>query len=183
MKKLLALALVFIVLCGTATALASSLDLSGMTDEELRQLQSDIEAELSARAVSAAQADGVLLEGSLGDYDLALTDIRRAVANGDRPCVILTFRFTNNSANAQMFLMSIDPTVSQNGIMCEMAMHTIPDVESIRNYLAVESGETVEVQAAYALYDAESPIRIEIKELFNWRSDAPTLVGIFELPD
>ena len=53
MKKLLAL-LLACILCSGATALASSVDLSSMTDEELRQLVSDIDAELAARAEAAA---------------------------------------------------------------------------------------------------------------------------------
>lgn len=183
MKKLLALVLAFILCCGAATALASSIDLSTMTDEELRQLYSDIEAELAARAESVFQAGDTLLEGTLGDYYIALTDIRRAVSSGDTPCVILTYLFTNNSDSAQMFLMSIDQTVRQNGALCETATHTIPGVDGIKDFLGVESGETIEVQVAYELHDVESPIEIALKELFNWRSDAPTLVGTFAIPD
>lgn len=182
MKKLLALLLAFI-LCGATTALASSIDLSAMTDEELLQLQSEIEAELSARAAFVPKADGMLLAGALGDYDIALTEIRRAVGSGNAPCVILTFRFTNNSDTPQMFLMSIDQTVRQNGVLCEAAIHTIPSVDSLKEIIAVGSGETIEVQTAYGLNDTESPIEIELKEMFNWRADAPILAGTFELPE
>lgn len=181
MKKLLALLLAFILGCG-ATALASSIDLASMTDEELRQLRGDIDAELSTRAEAMSRTNGVLLEGELGDYHIALTAIQTAVINGDVPCVLLTFLFTNNSPEPQAFLMSIDKTVSQNGVPCAMVTHAVPGVESMKDFLGVETGETIEVQAAYELRDAQSPIRIELKELFNWRSDAPVLVGTFELP-
>ena len=182
MKKLLALLLTFILCCG-ATALASSLDLASMSDEELRQLRSDIDAELSMRAEAAFQPTSALLEGDLGDYHVALTGIQWTVDSNDAPCVLLTFLFTNNSSAPQAFLMSIDKTVSQNGVPCEMATHAVPGVDGMRDFLGVESGETIEVQAAYELHDAENPIGIELKELFNWRSDAPTLVGTFELPE
>lgn len=182
MKKLMALVLAFILCCGAATVLAESFDLSDMTEEELRQLRTDIDAELSARAVAQRLEGGTLLEGDLGDYYVALTDIQRGTS-GDKPCVILTFQFQNNSETASSFTFAIAKTVYQNGVECEMAFLTTPAIDNRNTLMDVKDGGSIEVQTAFELYDAESPIEIELKELFNWMPNAPTLSGIFAIPE
>lgn len=183
MKRIIALALACILCCATVPGLASSVDLSTMTDDELRQLRSDIDVELSARSTASLLAGGVLLEGDLGNYHVALTNIERATGTGGAPCVILTFVFTNNSADANSFTLAIGKTVYQNGVQCTNAYFTTPSADATKALLDVKDGASIEVQSAYELYDAESPIEIELNELFNWASNAPTLIGTFSLPE
>lgn len=183
MKRIIAFTLAFFLCCAAVPGLASSVDLSAMTDDALRQLRSDIDVELSARSAALLMGDGALLEGDLGNYHVALTKIERAVGVGGAPCVILTFVFTNYSADANSFTLAIGKTVYQNGIQCTNAFFTTPSANAANALLDVKGGASIEVQTAYELYDAESPIEIELNELFNWTSSAPTLTGVFPLPE
>ena len=182
-KKLMAFVFAFILCIGAVPAFASFIDLSAMSDEELLQLRADIDAELSARSATPLLAGGTLLEGDLGEYHVALTDIQRATGSSNTPCVILSFLFTNNGSDAAAFTMAIAKSVYQNGVECEMALFTTPSVNGMKSLMDAMDGASIEVQSAFELHDAESPIEIELRELFNWLPNAPTLVGTFALPD
>ena len=126
-------------------------------------------------AIETARAN----PATLGDYEV---EIKSAVVTQDsdgNPAVVITYSWTNNSAETTTPLSSVTTSVFQNGIGMEstyVSDKTIYDSELY--WTEVRPGTTIDVQEAFVLNDTTSPIEVEIEESFVW--DTPAEIAYME---
>lgn len=178
MKKLLVI-LSCLVFSLSSVAYAANFDLSSYTDDELRDLRTAIEAELSARQAAQALESGVLLEGAIGDYHVALMNIETSKDYKGDPVIVLTYMFTNNSDEAKSFMLALSDKVYQNGVELQRAISL--DVDTSRQMLEVKNGASIEVPSVYCLADKNAPIEVEIEKVFDFSRNPVKLVGTFAI--
>lgn len=113
----------------------------------------------------APQASGDA--GTLGDYDVAILEARKATDYEGKPAIIIGYRFTNNSDENQTFMVSIDSKAFQNGVQLETAIMNDEtyNVEDIMK--EVQPGGTLEVEKAYVLQDETNEVTAEASELIS----------------
>lgn len=182
MKKLFALVLAAVMCCVCLAASASSVDLSTMTEDELRAIRDQIDTELSARTAAKALEGGVLLEGDIDNYHIALMSVRKDVDYKGDPVAVLTIMFTNNDEDGKMYMMSVSTKVFQNGVQLERAI-SIKGVDAQQQMLEVKNGASIELSIGYLLDGSGAPIDIEIGKYIDFSGNGPKLVGTFQLTD
>lgn len=182
MKKILCIlvALLLIVPAG----LAEGVDLKSMTEEELRSLRTAIDTELAVRYTASMLEKDTLLEGDIGDYHVAVTELKMATKyKTGEPCAVLSFLFVNNGSEPESFSLGLSVKVYQSGKECEKEYfineYDISYDEALKN---IKNGASIECMESFALYDATTPIEIEIKDLFDWNKKLPTIQGMLLLP-
>lgn len=114
--------------------------------------ESDEETEVTVDVVS----DG---------HHLEIKDCRVTEDYSGNPVAVIKYVFTNNSSETEAFWIAVDDAVYQNGEVLEK-VYSLKDGDSFDSSNMnkdVESGETVEVEIAYALNDAETDIDVEAK--------------------
>jgi hypothetical protein len=78
--------------------------------------------------------------------------------------VVITYTFTNNSSDAQSFMLATSEDVYQNGVELDSAY--ISGLDSSASMNKVKPGSSTTIEKAYALQDM-SPVDVEIYELFS----------------
>ena len=92
-----------------------------------------------------------------------------------KPIVIVTYKFTNNSDEADSFDLSINHTVFQNGIECEQDfVYAVMDDDN--GSKEIKTGASIEVKKAYILNDTSSDIEIELEGIFSWDDNVITKI-------
>ena len=130
-------------------------------------------------------ADGSTIEttrvnpATLGEY---VVEIKSAVVTQDydgNPAVVITYSWTNNSAETVTPMSAVTASVFQNGVGMES---TYVSDESIYNsdlyWTEVRPGTTIDVQEAFILNDTTAPIEVEVAESFAW--GAPVEIAYME---
>lgn len=111
-------------------------------------------------------------EDTAGNYAVTIKDATVVNGKNGTPIIIVTYNYTNNSDDAESMGSAFYETVYQNGVEVDRAYSfDIPDdipYDSSNYSRNVKPGVTIEVQQAYELFDASSPVEIELKELFNY---------------
>lgn len=109
---------------------------------------------------------------NLGDYKVEIVSCRLAPATGfqEKDVVIVKYKFTNNSDDAQAFYLTFEDTVYQDGI----GLNECYFVDDSANYDSgnqtkeIKTGATLEVEVAYELNDSTTDIDVEVKELISF---------------
>lgn len=160
MKKLIALFLT--LMCLAVPALAELPDLTQYTDEELRLLRDQINVTLSERQLAQQDAENVLCSGNMGDFHVAVlaADLMRNYE--DKPCVIYTFQFTNNSEDTLSMNGAVVIEAYQNGISC--ALPLIVDGVNTSDFALVKlrPGASYTVYYGFLMTDEVSPVEFEM---------------------
>ena len=146
MKRLLAVFLIALCVLVTA-ALADSSDWSQYSDDDLRRLRDEISVELSIRTQKSSATDALVLAGELGEYYLEVLNVEKMLDYQDAPCLVVTYRFTNNSNTAATMLRT-NPTLIHGVNPNDMG-------------LEVKPGASITVQKGYILYDEVSAVDFE----------------------
>lgn len=121
----------------------------------------------------AASQDGDAKEATQqqpeSDYAVSI-DACDVVSNHEgNPAIVLTYTWTNNSEDAQMFGVVIDDKVFQNGI--ELSFTTLPydnETYDLNAYTKeIQPGTTQTVYLAYELED-QSEVTVQCEETFSF---------------
>lgn len=180
MKKFAAVLLSLLLVMGSFAAFAEDVDLSGYTDDELRLLMERIDVELSARSSAAMLEGGVIAEGDLGDYHVAILEVKRIEDYKGNPALLIRFMFANNGDDDKSFSLAFSSKVFQNGVQCESAMVLNSDKighDPMSLLMDVKPGATLECTKVVGLYDTTSPVEIQVQELFDM-SKNPAQVAV-----
>ena len=176
MKKFLfSLLIVVFTFSIAVSALAIDIDLSGMSDKELKQLRGQIDKELTSRA-----AANRLAGGDIGDYHIDILSIEMTKDISGSQAVLVNYLFTNNSKESASFWMDVTAKVFQDGIECNQAF-TLDDMSSTMK--DVQAGGSLEISRAYSLNNDYDDILIEIEEGLNfYKKSTDKLSFSLELP-
>jgi hypothetical protein len=155
MKKLLVFML-SVIMCFSFAACGGGSDSSDSTDTET-----------------------VAGQGSLGDYDVALSEDYQILKDYDgNKCIVLTCTFTNNSDEADSFDTTVIDTAYQDGVELERAYFL--DDDSYDDALddvdkSVKSGSSIDVTLAYVLSSDTSDVELELEELLSLSDSTVTM--------
>lgn len=161
MKKIIALLLA--LLCLMVSALAESPDFTQYTDDELRQMRDQINIELSTRQLAQHEGDGVLFSGNIGDYHIEILAADIVLNYVDAPCVLFTFRFTNNSPDTLSMFRAIELKPYQAGITCGSPTSIAGTNLNEITMVELRPGASYTLQYGYLLNDETSPVELEIR--------------------
>lgn len=134
--------------CGSSNSASS-----GSTDQGTDAAQAETaDAEPAADAKYAVTIDNAKL---IKDYE-------------DKDAVRVTYTFTNNSDEAEMFSSAVNPTVYQDGVELSMAIGKDSSDNVGNNANKVKPGGTITVDLDYELSNTTSPVEVEVTELFDF---------------
>jgi hypothetical protein len=120
--------------------------------------------------------------GTVGEYEISILGFDLTSDYEGKPSVLITYKWTNNSSEAESFMFTFKDQVFQNGIECETAIISGNDnYDSEPLMTDVKPGYSLTVKCAYVLQDTENPIEVEVSELFNFESNPPMVTQAFEI--
>jgi len=176
MKRMFILLLAVLLIC-PCLALGETLDLSQMSDSDLRQLRDQINVELSQRVGSAPDAlAAVTIDGCL----IEVLAVERTVNYANAPSLLFTYRFTNNSAAATTMLRIASIKMFQNGVQLDSAS-SIQGVNLNEISKEVKPGGSLVCYGSIKLQDEENAVDLEIKRQFGVSTEAETLILTYTL--
>lgn len=185
MKKRAAAFIACLILMTVFSALGETVDLSQFSDAELRQLRQQIDTELSARTAERTLEGGVLAEGDIGDCHVAILSLTRAKDYQDQPAVIVKYLFVNHGEKEKAFTTEFITKVFQAGVQCDTAL--IFDAEKygydgMSTFRQAKPGAAYECTEAFVLSDFDTPIEIEIGELFSFSDNKEQVILTITVP-
>lgn len=155
-KRLIILAVVAVVIIGFIAIMSSG--------------GSDTPAQPGNTAVADAQKPEEA-DGKIGNYVVVVKSSELCKDYEGKPSIKITYSFTNNSSSAQSFGASIDDKVFQDGVELETVwmLENDEDLDTF-DTLSVQPGITKDVVKAYKLSNEDSPLEVQIAELFSFSS-------------
>lgn len=104
--------------------------------------------------------------GDIGSYYVELRGASLAEDYQEKPAIVVTYAWTNNSGSAVSSLEAIQVKASQNGVQLGSAVVIEKGKFDASNYMeAVRPGTTAVVQSAFHLTSRTAAVEIEITEL------------------
>lgn len=100
-------------------------------------------------------------KGNLGNYYVEILSCEKAADWSGDNAIIVTYTFTNNSAEGQAFCYAVADKAFQNGVQLELAL--CDNCDSTNEVLP---GYSTTVRCAYKLTD-DSPVLVICEELFS----------------
>ena len=165
MRKLILLVLVIALVFVSCPVLASSTDVSTMSNDELKQLKTRVDQEWANRKLGIL-SDTLLAEATMGDYYVAITGFELAKDYEGKDCIVVSYRWSHNLKDPTSFMVSLVPKVFQNGVQLESAF-MLDGIDLDDSMLDVQPGYMQDVKSAFVLSDSESTVTISIGELFS----------------
>lgn len=114
---------------------------------------------------------------TLGKYSVVIDSCRMSTDYEGKPVVIVKYIYTNVSNDtATSFMIAFDDNAYQGGI----GLNNTVFVDDSAGYSSdnqmkeIKAGATLDVEVAYTLNDATTPIDIEIKELISFNDKTIT---------
>lgn len=156
MKKIIALFVCAFMLagCGSTASSSSTEKVSSETKEGTQSVSSSPEQASSVSKEDAKFKVEILGHELTKDYE-------------DKPAVLVTYSFTNNSDKATSFMVAVTTKAFQDGV--ELSSAIVLDKENADNSMKeIKPGATIEVQSGYVLDSETSPVEIEVTELFSF---------------
>lgn len=183
MKRLVCTLIAFMMLCSIASA--ESVDLKSMTEDQLRELRTQIDTELAVRQTEKMLGSEFIFEDDLRDYHVAVKAMRMGTEyKTDAPCIAITFLFTNYGSEEANYASNLMIKVFQNGERCEGgAIINEFDTPTDDFFTNIKDGATVECMSAWTLHDATSPIELEFSDFYDFSSDPATIKCVLQLPE
>ena len=127
----------------------------------------------SASVTNSASMDPT----KIGNYNVVIESCRLATTRLDgKECVLVKYKFTNNSDTEESFNSAIDDKVFQNGVELKEEYFYSDDLgyNGRDAHKDVKPGATLELEVAYDLNDSVTDINVELKEFFGWSNDKIT---------
>jgi hypothetical protein len=121
--------------------------------------------------LSASTAPSTVGEGDLGEYHVAITGFSLGKTYDGKDAIIVTYDFTNNSANAQSATVALYCKAFQDGVQLDSAYISGGDDNESKD---IKSGVTLSCQCSFALDNMTSPVELEISELISFSDDIVT---------
>lgn len=121
---------------------------------------------------------------TLGDYSVEISDCKVVKDFEGKPAVIITYKYTNNSSDTPTsFFIAFDDAAYQDGVGLNESFFLDDGVEydSESKNKEIKKGTTIDVQVAYKLNDSETPVEIEISELFSF--EEKTITKTFDIKE
>lgn len=183
MKRLLSLVIVFLM--AVTVSLAEPVDLKSMTDDELKELRTQIDTELAARQTQRSLDSALLFEGDFSTYHVGLVALTMdSEYRTNNPCVILTVLFVNNGEKAATFGTNLTIRVLQDGEQLEGAITLNGNDISTDDYFTdVKDGASVTCSTARILKNTTSPIEIVFEDFYDFSSDPANVSCVLNLPE
>lgn len=114
--------------------------------------------------------DGVMdEEGDLGDYHIKIVSASVSEDYEGNSALVVTYEWTNNSDEEQMFSTAFSAKAYQNGVECTSAF-LVDGVDAEKSLTNIKPGATLEVQEAYELTDT-SNVEVEVTEWISFSDD------------
>lgn len=116
---------------------------------------------------------------TIGDYEAVYTGSEIVKDSDDEDAIAITFRYTNNSDEAQSFQWAFYFHLFQNGV--ELSYATVWVSEDSYDTLdealntEVQPGSTLDVTLTYKLNDLTSPVEVEFSDLLDEENDKLTI--------
>lgn len=123
-------------------------------------------AQDSAVTISGGVMNG---EGDLGNYHIKIVSATLAKDYEGNSALVVTYEWTNNSEEEQMFSTAFSAKAYQNGMECTSAF-LVDGVDAEKSLTNIKPGVTMEVQEAYELNDL-SDVEIEVTEWISFDDD------------
>lgn len=157
----------FWVLAILAVIIIIAIATSGGGDPKEPQTDASGNTVTSTRAVAAGDKNTMENAGTLGDYQIEIVSARIGKDYvDDNPVLIVTYKWTNNSADAASFMFAFGDKAFQDGIQCESNFFVKDQKGDVNT--EIRSGATLELEKAYTLNNTTSPVEIEVDELISF---------------
>jgi len=109
--------------------------------------------------------------GDIGNYYVEIQEATLTKDYNGAPAIVVDFLFANNAETAESFIFSTHVTAYQDGVELDSATIMNESVyDSGLGLKKVKPGVSLVVQSAFIL-SSDSPVEIEVKELFSFSND------------
>ncbi len=108
-------------------------------------------------------------EGELGDYYIKIVSATIDKDYEGKDVLVVTYEWTNNGDEEQMFSTAFTAKAYQNGIECTTA-YLVDSVDAEKSLTNIKSGATLEVKEAYQLNDT-TDVEVEVTEWISFGDD------------
>lgn len=136
-------------------------------DEETDETADTAETEGAEEAAEAEPA-AIPSSGDLGDYHVEIRDAELAADYAGNPAIVITYSWTNNSADTISAMAAILDKAFQNGVQLDEAI--IGD-DSVYDMAAqtrdVRPGTTIDVECAYLLTSGTAAVEFELSDFVS----------------
>ncbi len=169
MKKVIPLLLcaALLVGCGAPSSNEANKEANVESTSAVEEKTDEPTPEPTPEPTSVPQAT----EGDVGKYYVSIGEAEAGKTYDDKPCVIVSYTWTNNGDEAANFMFAISDKCFQDGIECESAIVTGEDIGT-NSMKDIKPGATLEVKKAYVA-DPGKAFDIEISELISFSKEIP----------
>lgn len=120
-------------------------------------------------------------DANLGEYKVEIQSSRLAKDYEGNPVIIVKYKFTNNADEPASFMFAFEDQAYQDGVGLNKAYVLADSAKYSEDNQTkeIKKGSSLEVEAAYELNDNNTPVEIEVTELFSF--DDSKVTKTFEL--
>lgn len=136
--------------------------------------ESEDEAEDGDETAEPAAADiaAIPSSGDLGDYHVEIRDAALAADYAGNPAIVITYSWTNNSADTTSAMTAMLEKAFQNGVQLDAAIIGDDSVyDSASQTRDIRPGTTIDVECAYLLTSDTAAVEFELSELVSLSRD------------
>ena len=172
MKKSMMLLLVVAAILATLVACSSGEEPQAPSPEGTTppvETQPVQESEVPVEAETPDQSNAA----ALGDYYVEIKSADLSQDYEGNPAIIITYVWTNNSADTTSAMTSVSCSAFQNGVGLESAIIMSDDYVSDSFMTEVRPGTTIDVQAAFILQDTTNVVEVEVGEWLTLDDNPP----------
>jgi len=107
--------------------------------------------------------------GTLGDYAVEIKGARLVKDYEDKPAILITYAWTNNSDKTTSAMVAVIGKAFQDGVQMEPAiLYDVEGYEAGNSTKDVRPGTTIDIQSAYVLTSDTSTVEFELSELISF---------------
>lgn len=148
----------------TAAVIASTLCSCGelSTSSDGPDSKSNPQSTTSVSPTPASDSENKTLqgEGDIGKYNIKIVSAKKGKDYAGKDVLIVTYQWTNNSDEEQMFSTAFSAKAYQDGIECG-GITVVDGVDTQKMLSNIKPGATLEVQDAYIL-NGDADVEIEV---------------------
>ena len=113
----------------------------------------------TANSTTTAAAVVTTVDNTIDEYECVIkTAELGSKTYDDKPTVVITYTFTNNSDEPAAFYIAFTDTVYQDGIECERS-YNLDETNEDKN---IKPGSSIDVKLAYVLNDTTTNVDVEV---------------------
>lgn len=121
---------------------------------------------------AAADIAAVPSSGDLGDYHVEIRDAALAADYAGNPAIVITYSWTNNSADTVSAMTAMLEKAFQNGVQLDAAIIGDDSVyDPASQTRDVRPGTTIDVECAYLLTSDTAAVEFELSDLVSLSRD------------